>query len=479
MSGAKTSAKRRCGSGALPALCNLLGTLILLAVILTYLPLSAPRLIGVEAYHVESGSMAPELPQGSAAFVRAAEATEIAPGDVIAFRTEDAVVLHRVVQNRVVEGEFVTKGDANPAEDPTPVPYSALCGRLVWHVPVLGGLLALYATPVGKLYALLLAGSGVLFHLLAGRLRARRSAVLREDLAAELTASAETEDAAQKPAQTRRAPRRKKGKTVLVIVLLLAFAGSVVAVLLLTGRYRAGQHLYESAAADYVSAVPTQEQAPPETVPATGETVESVPVETAEPAPITVDFAALQAQNPDVVGWIYCEGTPINYPLLQGETNDSYLRTGFDGKYCYAGSIFLAADNSPDFSDDNTIIYGHNLKDGTMFACLSDWADEGFFAAHPVLWILTPAQDYRVDLFACYLTDAYADAYQTKLPTQQDRAQYIAKALAKSDVRQSAAPRQDANYILLSTCAYDFETARYVLHGVLTPAETDTEHTAP
>ena len=96
MSGAKTSAKRRAGSGVLPVLCNLLGTLILLAVILTYLPLSAPRLIGVTAYHVESGSMAPELPQGSAAFVRAAEATEIEPGDVIAFRTDDAVVLHRV-----------------------------------------------------------------------------------------------------------------------------------------------------------------------------------------------------------------------------------------------------------------------------------------------------------------------------------------------------------------------------------------------
>ena len=265
----------------------------------------------------------------------------------------------------------------------------------------------------------------------------------------------------------------------IAIVLLLVFAGSGAALLLLTGRYRAGQNLYESAAAEYVSTTPTQEQVPTQTVPATEETAEEEPVEWAEPAPISVDFAALRAQNPDIVGWIYCEGTPINYPLLHGETNDSYLRTGFDGKYCYAGSIFLAAENAPDFSDDNTIIYGHNLKDGTMFACLSDWADEAFFAAHPVLWILTPTQDYRVDLFACYLTDAYSDAYQTKLPTQQERAQYIAKALAKSDVRQSAAPRQNAHYILLSTCAYDFETARYVLHGELTPAKTNTVFTAP
>lgn len=470
MSAAARSAARKKGR-LLPLLCNLLGTLILLAVILTFLPLTVPRLFGLSVYHVESPSMTPEIPQGSVVFLEPAEAPQIEAGEVIAFTAEDSVVIHRVVQNRTVEGEFVTKGDANPVEDITPVPYAALLGRMRWHLPVLGGLLALYSSPAGKLYAFLLAASGLMFHLLAGRLRARQSEKLRESIAEELTARSEEQPAqapeapdAEHPDRRRR--HRRKGKVILILVLLAVFLGSGAAVLLLTGRYRASRAVYEAAAEQYVSPAPTGESA------AVAPSLPDTPTEAAAQekicAPITVDFASLQAQNPDIVGWIYCEDTPINYPLLHGATNDTYLRTGYDGTYCYAGSIFLDAQNRGDFTDDNTIVYGHNLRDGTMFACLENWAEEDFFRAHPVLWLLTPTQDYRIDLFAGYLTDAASAVYTRSFSDAQARAEYLAKALANADVRAGVTP-QAGPCVLLSTCAYDYETARYVLHGVLTP----------
>lgn len=186
MSG-KQTAKAPRGSKLLPALCRLFGTLILLAVILTALPLSVPRWFGMEPYFVETGSMAPSIPQGSVVYIRPADAAQIAAGDVIAYRADGAVVIHRVVQNRTVEGKFITQGDANTVED-APVSYAALVGRMEWHLPLLGNLLSLYATTLGKIYALLLAASGVMFYLLAGCFRARSSAQLRRDLARDMTA---------------------------------------------------------------------------------------------------------------------------------------------------------------------------------------------------------------------------------------------------------------------------------------------------
>lgn len=155
----------------LPGLCNLLGTLILLLVIAVCLPLALPRFAGYEAYEVVSGSMEPEIPVGSVVYVKYAEPQDVAEEDVIAFQSDSSVIVHRVVRNKVVEGEFVTKGDANAAEDLRTIPYSNLIGRVEYHFPIVGRLMSLYATRVGKVYLLLVAGCGVMLNMLAGRLR--------------------------------------------------------------------------------------------------------------------------------------------------------------------------------------------------------------------------------------------------------------------------------------------------------------------
>ncbi len=161
------------GGKLVPALCNILGTLILVAVIASFLPVTAPRLLGYEIYNVVSGSMEPEIPVGSIVYVKPTEPTEIQPEDVIAFQKNGDTVTHRVVRNLQMEGEFVTKGDANAAEDLDEVPYAALIGRVEAHYPVLGNLMALYTSFLGKLYVLIFAACGAMLNLLAARMRDR------------------------------------------------------------------------------------------------------------------------------------------------------------------------------------------------------------------------------------------------------------------------------------------------------------------
>lgn len=158
---------------AVPVFCSLSGTLLLLLVIAFCIPLTLPRLMGYEAYEVVSGSMEPEISVGSVIYVKAAAPEEIEEEEVIAFRCGSSVVTHRVVQNRLSQREFVTKGDANAAEDLRAVPYAEFIGRVVWHFPKAGRLMALYTGSVGKACLILFAACGSMLNMLAGSLRRR------------------------------------------------------------------------------------------------------------------------------------------------------------------------------------------------------------------------------------------------------------------------------------------------------------------
>lgn len=158
----------------LPAFCNFVGVLILVVVILSCLPVTIPRFLGYEPYNVLSGSMEPEIPVGSIIFVKPAEPTEVLSGDIIAFQSGDSVICHRVTRNQQVEGQFTTKGDANAEADMNTVPYAALIGVVQRHYPMLGALLGLYTSTVGKVYVLCFAACGAMLNILAGRIRQRR-----------------------------------------------------------------------------------------------------------------------------------------------------------------------------------------------------------------------------------------------------------------------------------------------------------------
>ena len=161
-SGQRSHAK---GGKLVPALCNIVGTLILLSVIGVCLLIAAPRMMNYEIYNIVSGSMEPEIPIGSVIYVEPTEPESIQKGDVIA---------HRVVENQTVEGKFTTKGDANAGEDMNDVAYDALIGRVSSHYPYIGAFMEIFTSNIGKAYIICFAACGAMLNILAGRIRERR-----------------------------------------------------------------------------------------------------------------------------------------------------------------------------------------------------------------------------------------------------------------------------------------------------------------
>ena len=243
-------------------------------------------------------------------------------------------------------------------------------------------------------------------------------------------------------------------KRTVFLVLLLIFVGSTGYIGYSMWQYKANEQFYTQMADQYIQPAAAEGGAAGQ---------ESVT------APITVDFAALQQRNPDVVGWIYCEDSVINYPILRGEDNDFYLHHDIDGKESRSGSIFMDTENAADFSNLNTVLYGHHMKDKSMFASIEYWADQAYFESHPVMWILTPNQDYRVDLFSGYTISAFSDNNPLFAEPGEEFDSYLQDMASRSDFQAEVGLEGDAHYVLLSTCAYSFEDARYVLHGKLAP----------
>lgn len=152
------------GRKGLARLCSVLSMLVLAALVLACIPLTVPRMFGCQIYSVISGSMEPAIPVGSLVYVQSAAPEEILAEDVIAFYAASdsaAVITHRVTENRVTMGEFITKGDANQSEDMNPVPYDNFIGKVAYSIPVAGRAAELLTSAAGKL----LAGGVILFAL--------------------------------------------------------------------------------------------------------------------------------------------------------------------------------------------------------------------------------------------------------------------------------------------------------------------------
>ena len=188
--------------------------------------------------------------------------------------------------------------------------------------------------------------------------------------------------------------------------------------------------------------------------------------DTVEPDPesITVDFDKLIADYPDVVGYIYCANTKIKYVIQHGKGNDYYLVHDSQGNTNNNGSIFIEELNSGSFSDGNTIIYGHNMKTGMMFAGLRNYhTDKNYYAAHPYMYIYTPSQTYKLELFAGFVCEHDDEIYSTSLTQAQ-----LEAMAAKSDFKANIGV-PTGKTVTLSTCSYEFADARYVVIGALTP----------
>lgn len=185
-----------------------------------------------------------------------------------------------------------------------------------------------------------------------------------------------------------------------------------------------------------------------------------------EPERITVDFAALREINPDVVAWLYGADTGLNYPVVQGSDNEYYLYRLLDGSDNKNGTLFVDYQCNADFSTANTLIYGHNMRSGNMFGRLTDYKDASYYQEHPYLYLMTPTQDYRIDLLAGCVVDCDAPVYSFELSSD-----YVRSCMASSTFTAQATYSEEYNLITLSTCSYEYENARYVVIGQLVPID--------
>lgn len=199
------------------------------------------------------------------------------------------------------------------------------------------------------------------------------------------------------------------------------------------------------------------------------------PEPTPEPVYIPIDFSYLQSVNSDVIAWVEVEGTDIDYPILY-DTSDNmyYLNHTYHGTYTASGSIFMQDYNSDDFSDFNTVLYGHNMADGSMFAQLHRFRESSsFFEENDTIIVYTPNRKLTYEIFAAYRTDNLNIMLNFVYDTPEDREEYIDHIYSHYEVArfdEDITITEEDHILTLSTCIGN-DYYRYVVQAVLVSDE--------
>lgn len=185
-----------------------------------------------------------------------------------------------------------------------------------------------------------------------------------------------------------------------------------------------------------------------------------------------VDIKKLQETMPDAYAWINIPGTVIDYPIVQHPTDNSYYmyRTS-DGKENVAGSIFTENYNTKDFQDPNTLIYGHNMKDGSMFATLHKYEDKGFFDQNKTVYIYTEDDILEYQIFAAYLYDNRHLMQSFNFNDPEVFSRYLEGILdtrdMSSNIDRTINLTKESHIITLSTCDRHGDNYRYLVQAVM------------
>lgn len=181
---------------------------------------------------------------------------------------------------------------------------------------------------------------------------------------------------------------------------------------------------------------------------------------------IKIKWKKLLEANPDVIAWVDIPDTHISYPILKGETNDEYLYLDINRNYLKSGSIFVESTQKNPFVDFNTIVYGHNLRNGSMFSDLEKYTNTKFAKKHPIVYIYTPDDNcLEYQVFSLQRTTSYnSDIYQIDI---EDEEEYIDIAQRDSLIQTKIDETKISSILTLSTCTNAYYEERYVLHAVL------------
>lgn len=229
-----------------------------------------------------------------------------------------------------------------------------------------------------------------------------------------------------------------------------------------TGRQRREQERL----AELAARIPeTEEETGIQEIQVETELEENTEQETEPPYLSPIDFEALSKENPDVVGWITIPDTRIDYPIVYTDDNETYLDVDFSGNESVYGAIYLDCDSEPDFRGWNHPVYGHHMRDGSMFKDLVKFKDEEFFRNHQFFEIYTPERTIHLKALSCYYTGSGGIVRKTRFSGQEEFDQWLKERL--EPCRYAEIPERSVPSVFtLVTCSYEMEDARTVLFAV-------------
>lgn len=188
-----------------------------------------------------------------------------------------------------------------------------------------------------------------------------------------------------------------------------------------------------------------------------------------ETPPIKVDFSGIATESTNVVGWLYCDGTPINYPVVACENNTYFLTHDYTGAKNNSGAIFSDERNGSNLSGDNIVLYGHHMKDRSMFGSLMQYQKQTYLDEHKTLYLITPEKSYRIAVFAAWFCDGSLDNYPILFLSEDSKKHFFEKATQESIANANPEYDADERMISLVTCSYSeyLEDPHFQVNGWL------------
>lgn len=398
---------------------KLIGKICLLFICVCAIPFSIPHIIGWNIYEVKTSSMEPTIPKGSVIFVDSTAPKEIESGDVVAFyigTDRNNVVSHRVCQVDDDDGLLITKGDGNDEFDADKVHFSHVIGKVRFCVRNSAVWLFLFNSANGKIFmaVVFLLGSILL---------------ISSDI-----------------------KKINKGSNNKEIVHTLCFIAGIA--LICFSAYKVIDYISDLKKSNDVYEIMNDEVS------------DNSKKEKEWYNYIDIDISDLKKENQDIIGWIFFEDEDISYPVLYSGDNERYLYTSVDNRSSRTGSIFMEAGNKTDFMDLHTILYGHNMKDLSMFGKLRYYyQDEEYYKNHQYFQIVLDGKKYRYQIFG-YEKVLNSDKVYTLFEKNDREFESYIDYLNKISYNNTGVNVSvDDKIVTLSTCTNGEE--RFVVHGVL------------
>lgn len=395
------------------------GSILLVMLILICIPFTVPKAFGLSIYEVITDSMTPEYPVGSVIYVEKIQPEKVKVDDVITFSIgtdTSQVMTHRVVAIDSENQTFTTKGDANKDVDVSPVAFQRVLGKPVYSIKHMGVWVQVFESTEGRVLL------GVLLVLVFA-----------------LWLAGDHIEPKMQPenSENKNNTIKKNNSVVWKIVMLMGAAMVLIAgwnIYRISKDYSDSNALYSKLSDTYVA---TEK-----------EKKEGKWYDVAQ-----VNLQELKKQNGDVTGWLYFENEDISYPIMYSGDDTTYLHTALDGSYASAGSIFMEENNHPDFQDSHTIIYGHNMRNLSMFGKLRYYKQKEYYDNHTYFQIFTDKGIYRYQIFAYADVPADSFVYQVPYGTDDSFTSFIQQLKKQSYYDTGVDVTQKDKVVTLSTCS--------------------------